>query len=293
VPAPHVDATLTARKLLFDNPDHADARISPDGKRIAWLAPVQGVMNVWVGAASDVSKGQAVTHDTSGGIRRWWWGFDNDRVVYARNVEGADAVHLWAVELTKGEPKDLTPIEGVRADLVMLSAKRPHEALISINDRDKKFSDVYLVDLARAGRKMAAHNDGGCAAWIGDEDLRVRFARRETADGATDYLQLGHGKEAPKEFLHVPLEDARTVEILGFDKSGDVVLLKDSRNRDTSALLSLDTKTLASTRIADDAAVDVGQVLVHPTTHVVEAVSYNRDRQSWSVVDASVEGDLY
>ena len=31
---------------LFDNPERALARLSPDGRRISWLAPVDGVLNV-------------------------------------------------------------------------------------------------------------------------------------------------------------------------------------------------------------------------------------------------------
>jgi hypothetical protein len=33
-------------KLLFDNPDRAALRLSPDGKQLAFLAPVYGVLNV-------------------------------------------------------------------------------------------------------------------------------------------------------------------------------------------------------------------------------------------------------
>src|SRR5215469_2596682 len=39
---------LIPRKLLFGNPDKAQARISPDGKHLSYLAPLDGVLNVWV-----------------------------------------------------------------------------------------------------------------------------------------------------------------------------------------------------------------------------------------------------
>ncbi len=41
---------LIPREILFGNPAKESPRISPDGKRLAYLAPVDGVLNVWVGA---------------------------------------------------------------------------------------------------------------------------------------------------------------------------------------------------------------------------------------------------
>ena len=40
---------LIPREVLFGNPEKAQPRLSPGGKRLAYLAPVDGVLNVWVG----------------------------------------------------------------------------------------------------------------------------------------------------------------------------------------------------------------------------------------------------
>jgi hypothetical protein len=39
---------LIPRKVLFGNPEKTAPQISPDGKRLVYLAPVNGVLNVWV-----------------------------------------------------------------------------------------------------------------------------------------------------------------------------------------------------------------------------------------------------
>ena len=44
---------------LFGNPDKSSPRLSSDGKRLAYLAPVEGVMNVWVGPAGRSGGGEA------------------------------------------------------------------------------------------------------------------------------------------------------------------------------------------------------------------------------------------
>ena len=39
---------LVPRDVLFGDPEKAKARISPDGEKMAYLAPVDGVLDVWV-----------------------------------------------------------------------------------------------------------------------------------------------------------------------------------------------------------------------------------------------------
>src|SRR5690349_21804234 len=62
-PPPRADATLLPRKLLFGNPDRLPPRLSPDGKRVLFIAPDQGVLNVWVGPADDIKAAKVVTHE--------------------------------------------------------------------------------------------------------------------------------------------------------------------------------------------------------------------------------------
>ena len=52
-------APLIPRHVLFGNPDKAMARMSHDGKRLAYLAPVDDVLNVWVGPIDDPSAAKA------------------------------------------------------------------------------------------------------------------------------------------------------------------------------------------------------------------------------------------
>lgn len=47
------DVPLIPRNVLFGNPERAQARISPDGRWLSFLAPVDGVLNVWAGPVGD------------------------------------------------------------------------------------------------------------------------------------------------------------------------------------------------------------------------------------------------
>src|SRR4051812_43561464 len=46
-PPPKADTTVPPRAVLFANPDRSAVKISPDGKKLSFLAPVDGVANVW------------------------------------------------------------------------------------------------------------------------------------------------------------------------------------------------------------------------------------------------------
>jgi len=297
VPAPETSArpnpALISRKVFFEPEVRSQVQISPDGQRIGWLAAVGSVVNVWVGPADDIKKAQPVTRNASDDIDRWWWAYTSDRILVAQDHAGDEKWHLSAVDLTKNEAKDLTAVDGVRAELVGLSPRRPKEALIALDDRDKKAPDVYLVDLTTGTRKLVQQNDGGAGAWIADADLRVRFAVHTNTDASVEMLVPAPGKAPWRPFQHVPMENALSIEAVDFDKTGSALLVKDSRGRDKGGLFALDTKTGAATLLVEDPQSDVGQVLVHPTNKTVEAVTFDRERPVWKVVDPSVEGDFY
>jgi dipeptidyl aminopeptidase/acylaminoacyl peptidase len=289
--APRVDAKLLPRKLFFDNPDRTRVLVSPDGKHIGWLAPVAGVLNVWVAPADDVNKAQAVTKDAKRGIRRWMWAFTSDHVLYMQDKDGDENWHVHAVDLKTNDDRDLTPIDGVNAEIEGLSERRPHELLVGLNDRDKKVHDVHVVDILTAKRKLVAQNDDGYASWLTDDDLKVRYAAKQNPDGSQDFLEPA-GKGKWKSFQHVPMEDTLGTDGAGFDKTGATLYLKDSRGRDTAGLFAVDTKSGKSKLVAENARADLGDVMMHPTQHTVEAVSFDYDKPSWTVIDKSVAPDF-
>jgi len=78
---------LIPREVLFGNPERADPQISPDGTQLGYLAPVDGVLNVWIrtlGKADD----RAVTADKHRGIRNFLWQYDNRHILYTQDLGG-------------------------------------------------------------------------------------------------------------------------------------------------------------------------------------------------------------
>ncbi|MDA0974614.1 MAG: S9 family peptidase, partial [Planctomycetota bacterium] len=103
---------LIPRATLFGNPDRAGVQISPDGTQVSWLAPVEGVLNVWVAPVGDLSAAKAVTEDTDRGVRQYFWMPNSTHLVYLQDRGGDENWRAYAVDLATGEELDLTPLDG-------------------------------------------------------------------------------------------------------------------------------------------------------------------------------------
>jgi dipeptidyl aminopeptidase/acylaminoacyl peptidase len=290
-PTPTGEKTgLIARKLLFGNPDKAGPQLSPDGKRLAFLAPVNGVLNVWVGPATEPDKAKPVTADKKRGIRIYFWAYTNEHVLYLQDSDGDENYHVYAVDLSKVQTKDLTPLPKIRAQIDAVGHKFPHELLIGLNDRDPRYHDLYRVDLLTGDRKLIQKNPG-FEGFVIDDDFHVRFASKPTADGGRLLLKPD-GKDGWADFLKIPFADALTTNAIDFDKTGKLLYLIDSRERDTGALETLDLSTDKETVIADDPRTDAGSVMLHPTEKTVQAISFTYERTHWVFKDPAVEADF-
>ncbi|WP_437631366.1 S9 family peptidase [Sorangium sp. So ce854] len=287
--APRADPSLMPRRLLFGNPERMSPKISPDGRRLGFLAPSEGVLNVWVGPVQDPSAAKPVTKEKSRGVRTFLFPYASDYVIYRQDKGGDENWHIYAVDLKTGQIKDLTPFEGIAAQIQAVSQKIPNEVLIGMNDRDKKLHDLYRVDIRTGERKLVRQNDG-FAGFVADDDFKARLAMRMTPDGGQEYLDIT-GKE-PKPFVAFGPEDSVTSGVIGFDATGKTLYSRDSRGRDTSALVTLDLRTAKPTVVAEDAKADVSGVIVHPKTEKVQAAASEYDRKRWQVVDKAIQADL-
>ena len=57
------EAELVPRDVLFGNPEYAAPSVTPDGSKLAYLKPVDGVLNAWVRSAAG-GDDRVVTEDS-------------------------------------------------------------------------------------------------------------------------------------------------------------------------------------------------------------------------------------
>lgn len=286
------ESSLIPRAVLFGNPERAGVRLSPDGEHLAWLAPKDGVLNVWVAPVGDLDAARAVTDDKNRGVRIYEWAYDDRHLLYLQDVGGDENWHVYKVDLESGKTTDLTPFEGARAQLEGLSDQVPGKALISHNARNQQLFDLFAVDLASGELTPVFQNDAGFVGYVTDRQLRPRFVQRFMPDGSMAWFQVEGDKAAAEPYLSVPQSDSMTTGLAGFDATGEVMYLLDSRERDTGAFFSVNVKSGEKTLVGEDPRADVSDVMTHPTTGAVQAWSSNYTRVDRRFVDPAVKADF-
>jgi dipeptidyl aminopeptidase/acylaminoacyl peptidase len=285
-----MNSPLISREILFGNPDKASPQLSPDGSQLGFLAPVDGVLNVWVGPAGDPAKASPVTSDTGRGIRFFVWAFTNQHILYIQDKGGDENWRLYSVNLTDGEMKDLTPVEGTQAQIQHISHRYPEEILIALNDTNPQFHNIYRLNIETGERVLVVKNER-FADFIADDHLQVRFGLETTPDGGLNMLKLDD-QEDYEVVENIPVEDALSTFPIGFNSSGDWLYMSDSRGRDTAALIMKDLETGNKELLAADDRADLGSIVIHPTRKNVQAVSFKYERSDWTVLDHEIAADF-
>ena len=285
------DTKLIPLEVLLGNPEKAQPQISPDGKRMAYIAPVDGVLNVWVG---DVGKDNyaPVTKDTDRGIRGYAWAYDNKHLIYIQDQGGDENWRIYSVDLDTDEIRDLTPFEHVQARIQSMNKDFPNDMLIALNKDNQALHDVYHCDLTTGQLKKVAENTSGFLAWVADREMKVRGAVSMTMEGGM-LIQVRDTEDGEfRPLLEVGPDDMLTTGPVGFTADGKGMYLLNSTGRNTGQLTKMDIATGAEEVIAADPECDVTGAIVHPDTREIQAVSFLRDRVEWQVLDESIQADF-
>jgi dipeptidyl aminopeptidase/acylaminoacyl peptidase len=281
---------LIPREVLFGNPEKASPRISPDGTRIAWLAPVDGVLNVWV-AHLGADDAAPVTNDTDRGIRDYRWAHDDRHLLYVQDLGGDENWHLYAVDLDSGETRDLTPFDGVQAQLVATDKRFPDHVLVGLNKDNPQLHDVYRADLDSGRLELVAPNPG-FVGWVADAELRVRCGVAATPDGGLSVMVRDDGEGEWRQAVLVGQEDALGTSPIGFSRDGASLLLVSSEEANAARLVRLDLAGGVRKVLFEDPRYDVQDVVLHPDTREPEMVAVQRDRLDLVALDPSLVDEL-
>jgi len=294
----HDLTTMLPRTLLFGNPDRIAVRISPDARWLSWLAPYDGVLNVWLAPVKDPSLARAVTRDKGRGITGYDWGKDGNRLLFVQDRDGDENYHLYLVVPDEAfyqepppEPRDLTPYPNTRARIIALSHATPSFGLIGMNDRDATWHDIYRVDLSTGERKLVERGDN-IGEVLADDALNLRVASHPLPDGGFTYSVRRTPESEWEEYLTLTSEDAMNTAPEAVSVDGRTMYLMDSRSSDTNTLKAINLSDLTETTLFNDARCDIVDLLKHPRTGRVEAAASLYEKRLWNPIAPELKEDF-
>ena len=113
-------APQIARVDLFGDPARYGALLAPRGDRIAFLAPRDGVTNLWVVSIGAMDDARPVTDDRGLGVRSFAWAHDNTTLIYALEEGANGATRLYAIDTAAADAakpaEGAAPAEGAKPE---------------------------------------------------------------------------------------------------------------------------------------------------------------------------------
>lgn len=311
IPVHAGELPLIPRKVLFGNPVRTAPQLSPDGRRLAYLAnSPQEVSNVWVQTLGKKDD-RMVTQDKHRGIYNYEWAADGRHILYQQDADGDENWHVFSVDLDNHQVRDLTPFQGVRAQNLLTSSRRPTDILVGLNLRDRRVADMYRIDLNTGAVTLEAKNPGDVLSWETDEDFAIRAATAFDAQSARTTVRVRDAARGPwRDLLTLPFERCHFYGqvnggsiVAGFAPGGKAVWVVTAADGDKTRLVEMDLRTGRPTHVlASDSRCDVEyaigaanmrpEVVTDPKTGRLQAVAFYFTRLQWKVVDPAVRADF-
>ena len=290
-----MNTQLIPREVLFGNPEKAAVKLSADGMSLSYLANLNGVLNIFIANRETPNESKPITKDTSRGIRRYFWLYDNQHIVYLKDDGGDENWRIHAVNISTKEDKIFTP-EKVNARIYHVSDNFPEEILIGLNDRDPAYHDVYRLNILTGEKTLILQNDRHFSDFIFDDDYKLRFATSTTEGGGAESFKAIPADEPSKytweSFMKIVFEDVYTTQLLGLTKDGNTLYMLDSREHDLNVLKEIKIDSKTEKVLAEGKKAEIGSIMADPSTGVVQAYSVNYLHSEWTCLDKEIECHL-
>jgi dipeptidyl aminopeptidase/acylaminoacyl peptidase len=259
--AARAETPLIPREALFGNPERSRPALSPDGKRLAWLQPDKGILQVWVQTLGK-DDATAVSADRQRPIRRFQWGQDSRTLLYLQDVKGNEDWHVYGVDVESRQVRDLTPFDGVHAELVADSPRPASEVLVALNLQDRARMDVHRIDVRSGAVTLDTRNPGTVTTWAATDDLVVKAGVATRSDGGEELLVRDSAKGAWRILTRGGPDD--TLELLDLTADGKSVLYVNSAGAATARVVQRALSGGAEKVLASNPEVDTDRRLRPP-----------------------------
>lgn len=281
---------LIPREVLFSAAENLSPTISPDGKRLAWLAPdANKVLQIWLRTLGKDDPKQ-LSFEKKRPIYQYAWADDNKTILYQQDLDGDENFHLYSIDVAAGNVRDLTPWQGIRVEGFKTDRNFPSQVLVGINLRDRRFVDMYRIDLRTGAAELDTRNPGDVLTFVVDSKMVVRAAQASTPDGGTEIRWRADAKSGWKSLVKTGPQEV--IELFDFTADGRGVILKTTIGTDKARLVEHELASGREKELLQDDEVDIDSAVIHPTRHIVQAVPLEKGTREWKYLDKEVQADF-
>lgn len=280
-PAPEISV-----EDFFKKSEKSTFRLSPNGEYLAYLAPYKTRMNIHV-QKIDSEEVLRVTSVEDRDIPGFFWG-NNDRLLYVRDTGGDENFHLYAVNKDASNEKDLTPFDGVRAQIIDDLEENESEMIIGLNKRIPQIFDPYRLNINTGEMEILYENPGNITGWQTDHDGKLRLA---SVTNGVDNSILYRPTENDEFKEVITTNFKQTLQPLFFEfNNGDIVYATSNLGRDKEAIIRYDLKEKKELEeIFIDDEVDVGGISYSNKRKVLTYISYTKAKLNRKFLDKKTE----
>ncbi|MGV8874535.1 MAG: alpha/beta fold hydrolase [Rhodococcus sp. (in: high G+C Gram-positive bacteria)] len=255
-------------------PTRTGATISPDGTRIAYLAPWKNRLNVWIQELDSDAEPCCVTADDTRTVLRYDWTDDPRWLIYLQDSGGDENWHIYRVDLDNPDEQavDLTPFPGAQVVEMDRPLTRPGKAILQLNARNPAEFDLHELDIATGELTKLVENPGEVTGWLyaGSDNLFARtltqagdiaLSRRDSGTGELQRIATFDGTDYPLDIY--PFE---------VTPDGTGALIGSNRDSDRTRLVRVDLKSGDETEIDSHPHFDIdrrSQILTSISTPLV------------------------
>ena len=229
---------------LFAPPVRTLATISPDGTRIAYLAPWKNRLNVWVEDVDGGTEPRCVTADATRSVINYQWTDDPRWMLYTQDSGGDENWHIYRVDLDDpaAPAVDLTPFPGIRTYFELLPG-RPGKAMVGMTKRTPLLADAYELDIASGELTLLAENPGKVAGWFASRNGDL-FGYSLTTDGDVELSTWEPDQQALRTLaVYDGADYTLSIWPMVVTPDGKGLWLGSNRNPDRTTLVRLDVAT--------------------------------------------------
>jgi dipeptidyl aminopeptidase/acylaminoacyl peptidase len=270
---------------FFRNPQTTGYELSPSGALIGFLKPVDSRLNIFVQPKSG-GEAKQITQVKDRDIRGFFWKGDK-YLLYLKDNAGDENFHLYVTGSDGSGTRDLTPFEGVRAQMIDGLEDHPTDLILGLNKRNKEVFDAYRLNVESGDLKLIAENPGNIASWTTDHDGNIRVAT--TTDGVnTSLLYRKNESDAWKTVITTNFKESFAPQFFTFDNKA--LYGVSNIGRDKAAIVEFDPETGKETKVLfENPEVDVSGLHYSRKRKVLTSATFTTWKEERKFFDPEFE----